>query len=138
MIVFNDETLHDVIAFLLQQDDDDDKRRSRPRRKPTLGSFPIVSRNGSPEAIEWIQKGYTTATLDYQLPEIGYLAASLLDDDDDSNNHNHRTGDNKNRTTSTTTTKLAPLGIIYDKTNIHEYLSWEVRAPSNEISLNVV
>ena len=104
LIVFNDETLHDVIAFV--------------ERKGLLGKFPIVSRNGSPQVIEYVRKGWTTATFDYHLPEIGRLAASLLDE---------KPG----------TVKMAPLGTLYDAHNIQDYTPWEVRAPV-DVALTVV
>lgn len=95
LIVFNDETLHDVVAYLEDKD--------------LVGRFPIVSRNGSPAAIDFIRRGLSTATLDYQLPEIGLLGASLLDIKD--------------------TLVMAPTGQVFDSSNLNEYIPWEVRVP---------
>ncbi|WP_411847405.1 substrate-binding domain-containing protein [Roseibacillus persicicus] len=103
LIVFNDETLHDVVAYL--------------KEKSLSGSFPIVSRNGSPAAIESIRQGLSTATLDYHLPEIGALGAGLLDGGE--------------------ALVMAPAGQVYNSSNLEKAISWEVRAPF-DISLNVI
>jgi ABC-type sugar transport system substrate-binding protein len=105
LVVFNDETVHDVIQYL--------------EEKELLGAFPIVSRNGSKEAIEWVRKGWTTATMDYNLPEIGMLAADLI------------------KTTGENTYTMGPTGTVYDAANADEYVSWDVRAPL-EVELNLV
>lgn len=105
LVVFNDETLDDVIQYLGEKD--------------LLGKFPIVSRNGSKEAIEWVKKGWTTATMDYELPELGQLAAGLIDSETDD------------------LCVMGPLGTVFDAHNVDEYVSWEVRAPT-DVELNLV
>lgn len=101
LIVFNDETLHDVMAYLQEKD--------------LVGAFPIVSRNGSAAAIEWVRKGWTTATLDYGLPEIGWLAASLLDGKEE--------------------VVMGQPGVVYDAGNVGESVSWEERAGGVELKI---
>lgn len=110
LVVFNDETLHDVIEYLQEMS--------------LIGKFPIVSRNGSKEAIEWVRKGWTTATMDYHLPELGVLAASLVSNDamNEKNPENYVMG---------------PTGTIFDASNVDQYVSWDVRAPL-DIELNLV
>ena len=120
LIVFNDETLHDVIDYL----------QKSPKHGHLLGTLPIVSRNGSPTAVAWVKQGWTTATLDYHLPEIGRLAASLLDDI-----HQH-TANGKNA--SNMRLVMAPLGTLYDKHNVNAYVSWETRAPAADTPLVVI
>jgi ABC-type sugar transport system substrate-binding protein len=106
LVVFNDETLHDVIQYLEEKD--------------LVGAFPIVSRNGSKEAIEWVRKGWTTATMDYNLPEIGMLAADLIKTTAEDNAY-----------------IMGPTGTVYDTANADDYVSWDVRAPP-EVELNLV
>jgi 3-oxoacyl-[acyl-carrier protein] reductase len=98
LVVFNDETLHDVIEYLEERN--------------LVGAFPIVSRNGSKEAIEWVRKGWTTATMDYNLPELGMLAADLIGKKDNEY-------------------IMGPTGTVYDTVNVDDYVSWDVRAPLN-------
>ena len=117
LIVFNDETLHDVMEYLVEMQHScspNDSPNDDRRRLLLPGTLPIVSRNGSPQAIAWVRQGWTTATLDYQLPEIGRLAASLLDHDP---------------TSGSSVQIMAPLGTLYDATNVDEYTPWETRAP---------
>jgi ABC-type sugar transport system substrate-binding protein len=109
LVVFNDETLHDVIEYLQEQN--------------LLGAFPIVSRNGSKEAIEWVRKGWTTATMDYNLPELGMLAADLI--------KTNATGENNNAYI------MGPTGTVYDAANVDDYVPWDVRAPL-EVELHLV
>ncbi len=66
LIVFNDETLLDVLPVL--------------EERGLLGSLPVVSRNGSPAAVAAVQRGDTLATYDYGLPEIGIAAGRILAD----------------------------------------------------------
>lgn len=107
LVVFNDETLHDVIEYLQEKD--------------LIGAFPIVSRNGSKEAIEWVRKGWTTATMDYKLPELGMIAADLIDNtNSDGSNY-----------------IMGPIGTVYTSDNVDDYVSWDVRAPP-EVELNLV
>jgi ABC-type sugar transport system substrate-binding protein len=110
LVVFNDETLHDVIEYLTE--------------KKLLGAFPIVSRNGSPQAIEWVRKGWTTATMDYHLPELGMLAAELIQGGDGNNNNNNDH-------------VMGPIGTVYDADNVDDYVPWDVRAPLS-VELNLV
>jgi ABC-type sugar transport system substrate-binding protein len=103
LVVFNDETLHDVIEYL--------------QEKKLIGKFPIVSRNGSPQAIEWVRQGLTTATMDYNLPELGMIAANLIvqqQKDGFQNSPNYVMG---------------PAGTVYDADNVDNYVDWSVRAP---------
>ncbi|MEM9079492.1 MAG: substrate-binding domain-containing protein [Verrucomicrobiota bacterium] len=101
LVVFNDETLHDVVAIL--------------EERGLLGAFPIVSRNGSAAAIEWVRKGWTTATLDYGLPEIGRLGASLLDGEEP--------------------LVMGPAGVLYDRANVAEFVGWERRVGDFELKV---
>jgi ABC-type sugar transport system substrate-binding protein len=109
LVVFNDETLHDVIEYLQEQN--------------LVGVFPIVSRNGSKEAIEWVRKGWTTATMDYNLPELGMLAADLI--------KTNATGENNNAYI------MGPTGTVYDAANVDDYVPWDVRVPP-EVELHLV
>ena len=99
LVVFNDETLHDVLEYL--------------EAKNLVSKFPIVSRNGSPQAVEWVRKGWTTATMDYNLPELGMIAADLMQ-------QNFTKGVNY---------VMGPAGTIYDKYNADDYVDWSARAP---------
>jgi ABC-type sugar transport system substrate-binding protein len=114
LVVFNDETLHDVMAYLQQ--------------KNLIGKFPIVSRNGSPAAIDWVRKGWTTATMDYGLPELGRMAAQLITRPTDP--HHSPCDDSSSYV-------MGPIGQIYDAANVDQYVSWDVRAPV-ELELLVV
>jgi ABC-type sugar transport system substrate-binding protein len=62
-LVFNDETLLDVIEVLEQHG--------------LAGRLPAVSRNGSPEVVALVARGRALATFDYHLPEIGLTAGEL-------------------------------------------------------------
>jgi len=64
LLVFNDETLLDVVDVL-------------ERHGLGGGRLPTVSRNGSPEAVALVARGQTLATFDYHLPEIGLAAGRL-------------------------------------------------------------
>lgn len=146
LIVFNDETLHDVMDYLIQlqnsnndKDDEDNNASPQDHHKPQislLGRLPIVSRNGSPQAIAWVRQGWTTATLDYQLPEIGRLAAFLLDDDDHHHHHHHHNTTPNGG--SSNVQIMAPLGTLYDASNVDEYTPWETRAPVTTTPLVVL
>lgn len=64
LIVFNDETLQDFLPVL--------------EERGVLGSLPVVSRNGSPAAVEAVRRGDTLATYDYGLTELGMAAGEVL------------------------------------------------------------
>jgi ABC-type sugar transport system substrate-binding protein len=116
LVVFNDETLHDVVAYLQQ--------------KNLIGKFPIVSRNGSPAAIDWVRKDWTSATMDYGLPELGRMAAQLITTRPTDNPHHSPCDDSSSYV-------MGPIGKIYDAANVDQYVSWDVRAPV-EVELLVV
>lgn len=65
-IVFNDETLIDVLPIL--------------KERGLLGTLPVVSRNGSPEAVAAVKRGDSLATYDYGLPEMGIAAGKVFKD----------------------------------------------------------
>jgi ABC-type sugar transport system substrate-binding protein len=64
LVVFNDETLHDFLPELAA--------------RGLTGRLPVVSRNGSPFAVEAVRRGESLATYDYGLPEMGRAAGALL------------------------------------------------------------
>jgi DNA-binding LacI/PurR family transcriptional regulator len=63
-VVFNDETHLDALEVF--------------EARGLTGTFPSVSRNGSPLVIEQVRRGMIHATFDYHLPEIGLLAGRTL------------------------------------------------------------
>ena len=63
-VVFNDETALDALAVLEERGD--------------AAKLFTVSRNGSPEIVEQLERGKTHATFDYGLPEIGLLAGRVV------------------------------------------------------------
>lgn len=64
LVVFNDETLHDFLPVLVE--------------RGLAGRLPVVSRNGSPFAVEAVRRGVSLATYDYGLPEMGLAAGTLM------------------------------------------------------------
>jgi ABC-type sugar transport system substrate-binding protein len=107
-IVFNDETLVDALDAL-------DARHLG-------GRLPTVSRNGSPHAIAALRRGRTSATLDYQLPELGALAG---------------------RTALAAVRKQlphgslvsAPIGELFTAENADRYRPWSERAPQRPLDV---
>ncbi|HEX8235267.1 MAG TPA: substrate-binding domain-containing protein [Abditibacteriaceae bacterium] len=101
LIVFNGETLHDVLDAV--------------ERRGLAGRFPIVSRNGSPAAVDAVKAGRTLATLDYGLPELGRaagrLAVAALAD-----------------RSLTEQVDMPVVGTIIDEHNASEYSPWHERA----------
>ncbi|MEO0373567.1 MAG: substrate-binding domain-containing protein [Cyanobacteria bacterium P01_A01_bin.17] len=66
LIVFNDETLLDVLPVL--------------KERGLLGKLPVISRNGSPAAVEAVRRGDSLATYDYGLTEMGIAAGEIFTD----------------------------------------------------------
>lgn len=64
--MFNDETLLDVLPVL--------------KERGLLGQLPVVSRNGSPAAVEAVRRGDSLTTYDYGLTEMGIAAGEVFTD----------------------------------------------------------
>ncbi len=103
LIVFNDETLLDVLPLL-------DERG-------LLGTLPVISRNGSPAAVEAVRRGDSLATYDYCLPELGIAAGQVLKDIF------------LNGSDPQDTVICPSFGKLIHAENVDEYVPWERRAP---------
>jgi ABC-type sugar transport system substrate-binding protein len=100
MIVFNDETMRDMIDLL--------------RERRMLGRFPLVCRNGSPAMVEAVRRGEITGTFDYGLPEIGLAAGDLV------MRCLSVAGGND-------ASEVATVGRLFTRENAHEYVPWDRR-----------
>lgn len=64
LLPYNDETAHGSIEAL--------------RERGLLGKIKLVSRNGTPKAVEAVRKGWSNGTLDIDCPGIGIALGSLV------------------------------------------------------------
>ena len=107
LIVFNDETLMDVLPLL--------------EERGLLGELPVVSRNGSPAAVEAVLRGDTLATYDYDLPELGGAAARCF----------REIFDDPMRVEDQVV--CPSVGRIIDRESAASYRPWSERAPEVEL-----
>src|SRR3954471_4389162 len=64
LMPYNDETAHGSIEAL--------------RERGLLGKIKLVSRNGTPKAVEAVKQGWSHGTLDIDCPGIGIALGSLV------------------------------------------------------------
>lgn len=107
LIVFNDETLLDVLPVL--------------EERGLLGSLPIVSRNGSPAAVEAVRRGDTLATYDYGLTELGLAAGRIFSDIF------------LNGVDPQDLVVCPTFGRVIDEESADSYVPWSERAPAVEL-----
>jgi len=107
LIVFNDETLLDVFPVL--------------EKRGLLGTLPVVSRNGSPVAVEAVKRGDSLATYDYGLPELGIAAGEIFRDILENG------ADYEDALVCPT------YGRVIDEDAADAYLPWSERAPAVEL-----
>jgi ABC-type sugar transport system substrate-binding protein len=107
LIVFNDETLMDFLPVL--------------EERGLLGRLPIISRNGSPAAVEAVKRGDTLATYDYGLTELGLTAGKIFSDIFLEN------ADYEDAIFCPT------YGRVIDEDAAESYVPWEERAPAVEL-----
>jgi ABC-type sugar transport system substrate-binding protein len=101
---YNDETMLGLVACIAQIG--------------RTGEFRIVSRNGTPAAINAIREGRTTATWDLDPPAVGVRMAQLVIE--------HLSGAQVHEDFAA----MSPAGRMITAANLHTWRPWEQRVPS--------
>lgn len=107
LIPFNDETMLGTLEAI------DEAGRA--------GEMKLVSRNGSPKAVEAVVAGRTQGTWDIEITEIGAAVGDLV------------TGMLIRKENLEGTLAIAPVGRLITAENAHTYRPWSERVPYNQL-----